>query len=292
MGRVRQAYRLNVQEAGVLISALTHQGCIELYELWHEAERFVAIEENNKKSIYDEVDEAYFPDVSDLKQDLLHQRLATKRLLRHFLSLARGGKPIEQLQRIFDRVLHFTYDGPDKQQVDSVNRILDLIYEQVIDYHGKDKVDIGWIYVRPELFEKFCNFFDDAIFANKEAAAVWLSEQGYSWERSVKGLSKEIVERILVTAATVQTQTTPATLLSPSPPTAALIVPRSLWEGKTHRAVREAMRKEEFSDAVIAHILLTRCKVPKTEIASLLNTNTKRIRDFLAEAATIDIVDS
>ncbi len=44
IGRVRQAYRQNAQEAGVLISALAELGCVALYEFWHEAERFVAIE--------------------------------------------------------------------------------------------------------------------------------------------------------------------------------------------------------------------------------------------------------
>lgn len=99
------------------------------------------------------------------------------------------------------------------------------------------------------------------------------------------------MERIQAAAATVQAQATPALPSSPSP-IAAIIVPRSLWEGKTHRAVREAMRKEEFSDAVIAHILFTRCEAPKTEIASLLDTNTKRVRTFLAEAAAMNIVNS
>ena len=99
------------------------------------------------------------------------------------------------------------------------------------------------------------------------------------------------MERIQAAAATVQAQATPALPSSPSP-IAAIIVHRSLWEGKTHRAVREAMRKEEFSDAVIAHILFTRCEAPKTEIASLLDTNTKRVRTFLAEAAAMNIVNS
>ena len=100
------------------------------------------------------------------------------------------------------------------------------------------------------------------------------------------------MERIQAAAATVQAQATPAILPSSPSPIAAIIVPRSLWEGKTHRAVREAMRKEEFSDAVIAHILFTRCEAPKTEIASLLDTNTKRVRTFLAEAAAMNFVNS
>ena len=53
LGRIRTAYSLNVHETGLLISALANQGSIDLYELWHEAVRFIAIEENNKKSLYD-----------------------------------------------------------------------------------------------------------------------------------------------------------------------------------------------------------------------------------------------
>ena len=113
-------------------------------------------------------------------QDLLQQRIATKRLLRHFLFSARSENPREQLQRILGRVLHLTYDDPE-QQADSVNRILDLIYEQRhFGYRGKDKVDIAWEYVSPELFTEFCSFFDDAVSANKEAAVLWLDERGYS----------------------------------------------------------------------------------------------------------------
>lgn len=292
VGRLRQAYRLNAQDAGVLISALVNQGSADLYELWHEAARFVAIDENNKKSIYDEVEELHFPDVSDMGNGPLEGRILTKRLLRHFLFSARGGKARELLQRIFDRVLHFACDEPDQYQIDAANRILDMIYEQRhFGYRGKDKVDIAWEYVSPELFEEFSSLFDDAVSVDKKAAVIWLYEQGYTQERSVKGLSKELVERILSTAATDHAQDMPETMpLSPS--IATMSVPRSLWEGKTRRAIREAMRKEEFSDALIAHILFTRCGVPKTEIASLLDTNTKRIRAFLEETAGLNIVDS
>lgn len=292
IGRVRQAYRLDAQHAGLLISAIASQGCVDLYELWHEAERFVAIEDNNKRSLYDEVVEPHFPGVSDLGQDLLQQRIATKRLLRHYLYSARGGKAREHLQRIFDRVLHFAYDEPDQKQIDAVNRMLDMIYEQQhFGYHGKNKVDIAWVYVSPELFAEFCSLYDDAVSADKQAAVLWLDEQGYSQERSVKGLSKELVKRMLANAPADGAQAAPETRPS-SPPSATISVPRSLWEGKTRRAVREAMRKEEFSDAVITHILFTRCDVPKTEIASLLDTNTKRVRAFLEETASMNIVDS
>lgn len=305
IGRLKQAYRLNAQETDVLISALARQGCVELYELWHEAERFVAVEENNKKSIYDEVDEPYFPGVSDLKQDLLQQRLATKRLLRHFLFSARGERPREQLQRIFDRVLHFAYDNPDEQQAASVNRILDMIYEQRhFGYRGKDKVDIAWEYVSPELFALFCGFFDDAASASKEAAVRYLFEHGFSWERGVKGLSKEIVERILAApavlvrdAGNVQLPKTPSNR-SPRPAPAPIIVYRVLWEGKEPAAVVEAMREEKYTDAVIAHVLFHWCELTnKTEIGRLLiksekesSTYLHHVDKLLKKASTLNIV--
>lgn len=305
IGRLKQAYRLNAQEANILIVALERLNCLDLYELWHEAVRFVAVEENNKKSIYDEVDEPYFPDVSDMGQGPLQGRILTKRLLRHFLFSARGGTPREHLQKIFERVLHFAYDDPTKQQVDSVNRILDLIYEQRhFGYRGKDKVDIAWEYVSPELFTLFCSFFDDAISANKEAAVRHLAEHGFSWEHGVKGLSKEIVERILAApVVSVQdmesAQPPKAPAKRPSKPAPApIIVYRVLWEGKEPAAVVEAMREEKYIDAVIAHVLFHWCELTnKTEIGRLLlqseresSTYLHYVDRLLKKAAALTIV--
>ena len=189
LGRIWTAYSLNVHETGLLISALANQGSIDLYELWDEGVRFIAIEENNKKSLYDnEVEEPYFPDMSDMGNGPLEGRILAKRLLRHFLYSARCDTPREYLQNVFERILNFAYNDHDDQNVALVNHILDMIYEQRhFGYRGKDKVSINGEYVSPELFEEFCLFFDDAIFANKEAAVFWLFEQGFSQERSVKG---------------------------------------------------------------------------------------------------------
>lgn len=305
MGRVRQAYRLNAQEADILLVALERLKCLDLYALWHEAECFIAVEENNKKSIYDEVVEPHFPDISDMGNGPLEGRILTKRLLRHFLFSARGGKPREHLQRIFDRVLHFAYDEPDLQQVDAASRTLDLIYEQrVFGYRGNDKVDIAWEYVSPELFALFCNFFDDAISVNKEAAVRYLSEHGFSWEQNVKGLSKEVVERILATPAVpiqdvenVQPSKAPAK--RPSKPTPApIVVPRILWEGREPVAVVEAMREKKYIDAVIAHVLFHWCELTnKTEIGRLLikyekesSTYLHHVDKLLKKAAALTIV--
>ena len=298
IGRLRQAYKLNGQEAGILIATLERVNGLDLYALWHESVRFVAVEENNKKSIYDEVVEPYFPDTSDMGQGPLEGRILTKRLLRHFLYSARSGEPREYLQRIFNRVLHFTYDDPEEQQALLVNHILDLIYEQrVMGFRGKDKVDISWEYVSPELFTEFCGFFDDTIFANKKAAVLWLFEEGYSQVRSVKGLSMEFARRIVAAASTVQAQTTPAVPAS-SPSSTAIIVPRALWEGKDSTAAFEALRENKFSDTVIAYVLFHWCNLQnKTEIGRMLiqspkesSTYLHRVNGLLKKAAALNII--
>lgn len=287
-----------MQEAGVLISSLANQGSIDLYELWHEAVRFIAVEENNKKSLYDEVEDPYFPDMSDMGNGPLEGRILTKRLLRHFLYSARCETPREYLQRVFERVLHFAYEDPDEQKVALVNRILDMIYEQRhFDYHGKDKVDINGAYVSPEVFEEFCRFFDDAISVSKEAAVLWLSEQGYPQERSVKGLSMELAGRILTTAAAPQVQTASA----PTPPSqapTAIIVPRALWQGKEHTAVFAALRENKYADEVIVYVLFHWCNLKnKTEIGRLIiqapkesSTYLHRVSGLLKKAAVLNII--
>jgi hypothetical protein len=299
IGRVKQAYRLNAHEADALITVLASRNCIDLYELWHEATHFVATKENNKKSLYDEISEPYFPNTSDLIQDLLQGRIATKRLLRHFLYSARSKTPKDHLQKIFDRVMCFTYDEPSDQHINSINRMLDMIYEQCIfGFHGKDKVDIAWEHVSPELFAKFCGFFDDAASANKVVAVLHLFEHGYSLVHEVKGLSKEIVRRILATAAATQDQTTHAPPLSKSPST-AILVTRALWEGKSPEAVRDGMRENGFGDPIIAYAVFEWCKVSKTRIGRLLgprgenehdSTSRNRANELLAEAAAFTII--
>ena len=289
IGKLRQAYRLNMHDADVLLSALASQRCLDLYALWHEAVRFVAVEENNKKSIYDEVADPYFPDMSDMGNGPLEGRILTKRLLRHFLYAAKSGAPRERLQGIFERVLHFTYDDPDEQQNLSVNHLLDIMYEQRhFSYHGKDKVDIGWEYIRPELFAAFCTFFDDAIFANKQAAVVWLDEHGYSQERSVKGLSIELAKRILAahTAASQSVQNsqpanTPAKASS-KPTTAPIVVPRALWLGLEEDAAIANLKAHTFSKIVIAYVLYHWCGFTnKTDLGKKLSDSEKESSTYL-----------
>jgi hypothetical protein len=319
IGKLKTAYRLNAHDADVHLAAFSRMNCLDVYALWHEAVRFVAVEENNKKSISDEVVDPYFPDTSDMGQGPLEGRILAKRLLRHFLYSARSGTPRERLQRIFDRVLHFTYDDPDAQQILSANRILDLLYEQrLFGFPGKGKVDIAaGEYTSPELFAVFCEFFDDAISVNKEAAVRHMDASGYPLVQEVKGLSFVLAKRILATPITQISSTTLPPVMqepvidehyqggsaedAPKSPPEPIIIPRSLWQGKEYAAVVKAMREREDKDFVIAHVLFNFCKLEnKIEIDVLLrghkerilddSTYTKKTNKLLNEAAAYHII--
>jgi hypothetical protein len=307
IGKLKQAYGLTEQEADVFIAALARQDCIDLYENWREAEYFFVAKENPETETDGEAVKPYFPDTVDLRKNLLQERIATKRLLRYFLFRARASTPREHLQKRFDRVLQFTYDEADKSHFDLSEQILDLIYGQRhFGFHGRDKVSLFSVDVSPELFTKFCSFFDNVITVDKVAAVRYLFDSGYPLKREVKGISKALVKRVTAaldsppadTPAVPPTSSVPeeipATPLVASlegipaappassaseefpaapPPTSSkpeIVVRRDLWEGKRPTAICEAMRAAGLDDFVIAYVLYSSCGQKKKHIGKLL----------------------
>ena len=310
IGKLKQAYDLNEQEADILITVLARQRCIDLYESWREAEYFFVAKENPNDATDKEARKPYFPDVLDLGGDILQERIATKRMLRFFLFRARAKTPREHLQKRFNRILQFTYDAADKAYIDLVAQILDLIYEQcIIGYRCRDKVDIAWEYVSPELFTKFCSFFDDAISVDKAAAVRYLYESGYPLKREVKGLSYAIVERITATTAShpqVEHITAPHAVHPPedtpvAPAASSIAVSSDLWEGKSSEAICKAMSDDGFDKPIIAYVLYAWRKKSKTEIGRLLgprgenehdSASRRRTNELLKEAAAFTITSA
>ena len=320
IGKLKQAYGLDAQEADILIAELAKRKCLYLYDSWQEAENFFAAQENPQNESGPAREELYFPELLDLQRDLLRERIATKRILKFFMVRARGSTPRECLQKRFDRVLHFTYDATynvvDKPHGDLVNQILDLIYEQRVSaFLGppKNRVDIFVGYVSRELFTKFCRFFDDAITVDKASAVRYLSEFGYPLKQEVKGISRKLVESL--TAVTTQHLTAQSSALMdqnaliqkdnvssvdmPSKPEPSPItVPAKLWQGKTPPAVRDAMRHEGYDDSVIAYVLFNWCKLKnKTQIGKLLggdpdqndSTHLRRANSLLGKSKALTI---
>jgi len=125
------------------------------------------------------------------------------------------------------------------------------------------------------------------LMADRDSVIEFLCD--YPLKREVKGLTHRVVDSTLDRLATsaanilpeIQTET-PAEIpteacsasLSDSslsaPSTEAIVVPSALWMGRSPAAVRDAM-KEDFDECVTAHVLLSWCKVGKTQVGRLLS---------------------
>ena len=111
----------------------------------------------------------------------------------------------------------------------------------------------------------------------------------YPLKREVKGLTHRVVDSTLDRLAAsdakslsevqpeipaeVSAEACPASppdSVSSAPSGEVIVVPSSLWMGKSPAAVRDAM-KEDFDECVTAHVLLNWCKVGKTQVGRLLS---------------------
>jgi hypothetical protein len=94
----------------------------------------------------------------------------------------------------------------------------------------------------------------------------------------VKGVSHALVERITASSGDhTQTSVDDSSPLSPSAP---IIIPRSLWQGKENLAVVNAMRERKDKDSVIAYVLFEWCGLKnKIDIGQLLRGHPTRMLD-------------
>ena len=111
----------------------------------------------------------------------------------------------------------------------------------------------------------------------------------YPLKREVKGLTHRVVDSTLdrfaasaakslpeiqsESPAEIPTEACPVCppdSVSSAPSGEVIVVPSSLWLGKSPASIRDAM-KEDFDKCVTAHVLLNWCKVGKTQVGRLLS---------------------
>jgi hypothetical protein len=155
-------------------------------------------------------------------------------------------------------------------------------------------------------FSFLSKMFYDTIVVDKNAAICYLLVYGCSLKREVKGISRALVDRI---AATLDAHPQVERIVDPSaaqpqedtpaaPSTFSIVVPRSLWEGKIPKSVRDSMQQQGFPDPrVIAYALYNWCGLTnKTQLGKLLGPDGKNdstylrlANKFLDGAATLHI---
>ena len=292
IGKIKQAYELNVQEAEALLCALSPDGVFP-YANWQKAHsEFWKWSAADNARLYKLQEPPRFPEVGEnLEKIKYFPTIPYAKWLVDFLIELSKLIYIEKIEKGFDYVIGETYDGdafPFKYDKESLFYTLKSAEKNIRNVTKISILEKDYSIALP-YFKFIFDFFPDTVPVDKVAAVLYLHSCGYSIRREVKGLSRAIVRRIIAKATAPQVQNDASEAPSPS----AIAVPRALWYGKTPQTIRDAMTAKDYHKKIITHILYTRCDITnKTYIAKLLNTYPKKVTAFLAETAVMNIVDS
>ena len=321
LSKLQQAFDLSKQDVETVISALWPNWVFP-YALWEMAylPRWKDAASHNTL-FYKAKALTSFPEFDPLEHSLPLLHIYSDKIITFFRELA-AIIFVADLKNGFHRIINLVYENNNNEFQNDIEYI----------FHGLSRIEseLNLSIHRPftwatnttaerfnEVFEEkaiFLASYDftflskiclDAIAVDKTAAIRYLIDRGYPLRQEVKGISRTIVERITATPAAhpqLECITDPPVIHShedtpAAPPTFSIVVPRALWEGKTHSAVIAAMRQDNFPDAIIAYVLHNWCGLKnKTRIGRLLgpddqddSTYLRLAHRLLAEAAPLNI---
>jgi len=311
--KLKQAYELSEREAYELLGALSPDNVFP-YALWQQAytefwECLLRV-----ASVRYQVENPPFPEVETLPPKHFATNLCRRPMVSFFASVSQLLE-ISALEQGLDYIIEATYGEEGFPYQEEKEALFKALREEEIANRARVSGPMNISSMRA--VDYFCieESFFDTIVVDKAAAVRYLHFCGHSLRREVKGLSQDFVERLVAYAATPQTSemspsTSPKTQeivpqiplqaseTVPPPTSPAVIhVPRALWEGKRHQAIRDSMRQQEFADPVIAYVLYEWHGLKnKTEIGRLLGPDNKvdstyrRLADrLLTEAESLSI---
>jgi hypothetical protein len=296
IGKLKKAYGLNAQEAQDLLCVLTPDNVFP-YILWKKA--YVAF----WRSSAEEISRLYkgtnpsFPELGVLPDDFFPTETYAKWIGDFFIELAKFIN-VKKLEDGTKFIIEYSYDGNiDSILKDEIEGMFELLVidEKHFYRSGGDRLTERKRYFDDRKCRCIYRLFQDTIIVNKSAAINHLFECGYPLRQEVKGISQAIVERITSMRSPTSAEKDHADPASP-----AIVIPRALWEGKPPAIVRDAMRDNGYSDAIIAFALFEWCKLKnKTQIGRLLADEEKEDSSYLrlanrllAEAAALSIVSA
>jgi hypothetical protein len=315
--KLKQAFELNEQDAETVIASLWPDRVFP-YALWEMAYLLRWKDAASRNTVFYKAKKSSpFPtfDPSEHELSLLH--IYSDRIIRFFSELSAILFAAE-LREGFDRILNLTYEKNDNvfhEDIEYIFTGLSRIESELnLGIHRPftwatnitaerfhEVFEAKAIFVASYNLAFLSKIFLDAVVVDKTAAIRHLIDGGYSWRQAVKGISRTVVERITAKPSTPQAQDAPVLhvqddfpkTLAPS----AILVSRSLWDGKSEKAVRDNMRQQDFTDPVIAYVLHNwRDLKNKTQIGRLLgpdgqndSTYLRLAHRLLAEAATLNI---
>jgi hypothetical protein len=313
VGKLKQAYKLNARDVERLFAALWPDGVFP-YELWEQAYASFWRDAATHNAIYHCARAVpSLPEIDPSKYEKTPLYPYQNKIVPFFVELSRKLFSAD-LRAGFYYITETAYDEDAKEFKEKVEYIFNRLAEveeefdlrkpppflwatNVTAERFKEMVDLKILSVPTPCYAFLEKMFTDTILVDKSAAVLYFHSSGYSLRREVKGLSRALVKRIITEASSPQLSEKP----SPDSPQAAtlpaIFVSRSLWDGKTEQAVRDAMKEQNFRPSVIAHVLHHWCGFEnKTQIGrwlgkpGLTDRAYLRLADkLLAEAVALNI---
>jgi len=289
IGKLKQAYELNPQEAEAVLRELSPSGVFP-YAVWQKAHsQFWKGHAHDNVRLYKLERPPQFPEAGEIPEKYFPTEVYTKWLVDFLVEMSRLICTSE-FEKGFDYVIGETYDGdmfPFKEEKERLFSALNL-ERKAIHIRARTTIRESDFSTALPHFKFILEFFPDTVAVDKAAAVRHLHSCGYSLRREVKGLSHSLVQSIIADVPILQVQDA-----LPSP----IFVSRSLWEGKIEKSVRDGMRQQDFTDPVIAYVLHTWCGLKnKTQIGRLLGPSDLTDRSYLrlaenllAEASALNI---
>jgi hypothetical protein len=282
--KIKTAYGLDAQEVESLLNALFPDNVFP-FEIWRQA--------YTKWNMHRPLEDGPVKPPTYLSgSNTFPTPFYAIQLVGSLIEPARLGN-VSALENGFEAVIQATYgDTPFPFQKEK-EKLFQCLHEEIKKRQRQDMPPTLWRMTHPLTFEyDFIHvMLPDTIAVNKNAAIQHLHACGYPLRLEVKGITRSLVD---------------AVINSPAPEAAAppiesadsvILVPASLWEGKTEKTTRDGMMEQGFRLSVIAHVLHHWCGVEnKTQLGRWLGPPNLTDRSYLrfadkllAEAAALNI---
>jgi hypothetical protein len=292
IGKLKQAYELNSQDVISLIAALWPDRVFP-YELWQNAYSLYWEETAITLAKRHNMDPPPCPQVVTEDMETVAIEAYANNIV-HFLIDVSFFLRGHNIKDGLDYITDIAYEQADCFLHDEIE-----LFAGAVGY-GKERMRqfnypiADWRNHGPSstLFDLFVKRFPDTIVVDKSAAVRHLFDWGYPLRHEVKGISHALVARFTTTPVAAALPNT-----AEESQIADYIVPKALWKGKLPSSVRDAMRKEEYPEAVIAFVLHKKHGIDKTRIGKTLgkpdrsdSTYLRLATQLLEEAADLAII--
>jgi hypothetical protein len=294
IGKLKQAYGLSALEVDELLAALWPNGVFP-YDLWEKA--YIAYWKDaalHNAAFHLAGAAPVLPEIDQRMYETTPLYPYRTLIVKFFESLS-VKIFVYDLEKSLRYITEETYGEGDNAFKENIDYILDRLADAEKEHDLGIFPPYRWpTYVPAEKFRELMDtkilsvasccysfisdLFTDTIIVDKPAAMRYLFDCGYKLRHEVKGVSHALVDRITASSG----DHTQINIDDPLPmsPSAPIIIPRALWQGKENAAVVNAMRERKDKDYVIAHVLFEWCGLKnKIEIGQLLRGHPTRILD-------------